>query len=63
MMDMYKCLRCNRIFLIEDKNKINQHGEYNIINGSFLLNICNGTIFLIDDIETENNEKDSICMR
>jgi hypothetical protein len=48
---MYKCLRCNRIFLIEDKNKINQHGEYNIINGSFLLNICNGTIFLIDDIE------------
>lgn len=62
MMDMYKCNKCNREFC----NYNSQHGTFEIIEGKMSFSICKGlSIFELPEIEieTNNNEKDSICRR
>lgn len=56
---MYKCNKCNREFF----NYSSHHGTFEIVEGKFNTTSCKGLVVYFPEIETNNNEKDSICMR
>ena len=58
---MYRCNRCNCKFL----HNADFHGFYGISRATIIFEHCIGILYddMKDDVETNNNEKDSICKR
>ncbi len=60
---MYKCDKCNEMIFDFGYNSISQHGNFIITNGKIEFIICDGIFIKEIEIETNNDEKDSICRR
>lgn len=56
---MYRCNKCNKEFPCY----VYQHGLFSIEQGKLIINSCTGLVVFYPEIETNNDEKDSICRR